>query len=107
VASFLNKGLRARGFEVEHVSTGLEALAQLEQHGADLVVLDLGLPDIDGLEVMRRLRDSGRRTPVIILTARVEAEDQRAALELGVADYMTKPFSFGELVERVHAVLDA
>jgi two-component system, OmpR family, response regulator len=102
IASFLDKGLRANGYEVERVATGEEGLA-LSADGADLVLLDLGLPDVDGLEVLRRMRDAGITTPVVVLTARGDVADRVAGLELGADDYLPKPFAFDELVARIHA----
>jgi DNA-binding response OmpR family regulator len=103
IASFLVAGLEAHGYAVEHVSTGGEALARLRRGAPDLIVLDLGLPDIDGLELLRRLREAKRRDAVIVLTARAEVDDLVEGLELGADDYVTKPFAFDELVARVRA----
>jgi DNA-binding response OmpR family regulator len=103
IASFLVKGLRAEGYAVEHVTTGAEAIARTAVTEYDLVVLDLMLPDVDGLEVLRALRRGGQTMPVIILTARGEVEELVEGLELGADDYLTKPFSFDELLARVRA----
>jgi DNA-binding response OmpR family regulator len=105
VASFLVKGLKAQGFSVDHVTTGADALARCEEDGPRLIVLDLGLPDIDGLEVLRRLRDAGNEVPVIILTARGSDEDRRSSRALGAVAYITKPFAFGHLAEQARAHL--
>jgi two-component system, OmpR family, copper resistance phosphate regulon response regulator CusR len=105
IASFLVKGLRAEGYAVEHVTTGAEAIARTAVAEYDLVVLDLMLPDVDGLEVLRALRRGGQTMPVIILTARGEVEELVEGLELGADDYLTKPFSFDELLARVRARL--
>jgi DNA-binding response OmpR family regulator len=87
-------------------ATGADALGHAENHAPDVVVLDLMLPDIDGLEVMRRLRrDAHRRAAIILLTARGEESDRIIGLRLGADDYVVKPFSPGELVARVDAVL--
>src|SRR5919106_1153101 len=107
IASFLVKGLRAEGYAVEHVTTGAEAIARTAVTEYDLVVLDLMLPDVDGLEVLRALRRGGQTMPVIILTARGEVEELVEGLELGADDYLTKPFSFDELLARVRARLRA
>jgi DNA-binding response OmpR family regulator len=106
VAAFLVKGLRAQGYAVEAVATGREAL-QRAQDGFDLVVLDLGLPDMDGTEVLRRLRAEGISVPVIVLTARGDVHDRIQGLDLGADDYVTKPFAFGELLARIRARLRA
>lgn len=96
--------LERGGFEVLSASTGENALASLRADNPDLAVLDLGLPGMDGLDVLRTLRRDSN-TPVIILTARGEESDRLVGLELGADDYMVKPFSPKELVARVRAVL--
>ena len=101
VASFLVKGLRAAGYAVERAARGQEALARLHDEDPDLVILDLGLPDVDGSEVVRRYRASAGQVPVIILSARGDVGDRVAALELGADDYMCKPFAFDELLARI------
>ena len=105
IASFLVKGLSAQGYWVRAVRTGYEALARARDPGLDLVILDLGLPDLDGLEVLRRLRREGWELPVIILTARAGVEGLVEGLSLGADDYLTKPFAFDELLARVRARL--
>jgi len=100
IAASVVDGLTAEGFAVEHVSTGIAALAATDY---DMVLLDLGLPDMDGREVFRQLR-ARATTPIIMLTARAEEFDRVLGLELGADDYVTKPFSFRELVARVRAV---
>ena len=92
------------GFEVLAASNGEAALATFRAHRPDLTVLDLGLPDMDGLDVLRALRRESN-APVIILTARGDESDRLVGLELGADDYMVKPFSPKELVARVRAVL--
>jgi len=101
ISSFIDKGLRAAGFTTIVVSTGPDALEHALAGDADLLVLDIGLPGIDGYEVMRRLRAAGVPMPVIVLTARTSAEDTLASLEGGANDYMPKPFRFDELLARV------
>jgi DNA-binding response OmpR family regulator len=105
IAAFLAKGLKAEGYTVEHVLTGVEAVASAERSEPDLVLLDLALPDIDGTEVLRRLRARGKRMPVIVLTARGDVKDRVESLNLGADDYLTKPFEFAELLARVRARL--
>jgi DNA-binding response OmpR family regulator len=92
------------GFDVVCKTTGADGLDAVERHDPRVVVLDLALPDLDGLEVCRRLRATGR-VPILILTARDEEVDRIVGLELGADDYMTKPFSPRELVARVRAIL--
>jgi DNA-binding response OmpR family regulator len=102
IASFLVKGLRKSGFGVEHVSTGGDGLARLQSDGDfDLMLLDLGLPDVDGLDVLRVIRQRGLHIPVIILTAR--AADREACLRLGADEFLTKPLAFSTLLEHVRA----
>src|SRR5919106_2402789 len=96
--------LERAGFAVSVARDGREALARAATEQPDLVVLDLGLPGLDGLDVTRSLRRSGS-TPIIILTARDDEADRIVGLELGADDYVTKPFSPRELVARVRAVL--
>ena len=104
IAAFLAKGLRRQGYEVECAYTGREALAAAgEEDGVDLVMLDLGLPDIDGLEVLRELRERGSDVPVIVLTARSEASDREEALRLGAVQYLTKPAPFPDVLGSVRA----
>ncbi|MBN9241039.1 MAG: DNA-binding response regulator [Micrococcales bacterium 70-64] len=101
ISSFIDKGLRAAGFTTLVVSSGTEALEHALAGDADLLVLDIGLPGIDGYEVMRRVRAAGAALPVIVLTARTSAEDTLASLEGGANDYMPKPFRFDELLARI------
>ena len=105
IASFLVKGLTAAGYAVEHVGTGAEAVRRLAPGGTSLIVLDLRLPDMDGFEVLARLRERGDETPVIVLTARSDVHDRVRGLNLGADDYLTKPFAFDELLARVRARL--
>jgi two-component system OmpR family response regulator len=97
--------LRYEGFEVDVAPSGREALAKAQQGSFDLLVLDVMLPDLDGLEVTRRLRADGVHVPVLFLTARADVEDRVAGLTIGGDDYVTKPFSLVEVVARVKAIL--
>src|SRR5204863_9047320 len=97
--------LRYEGFEVREASTGRAALAAAQEATPDLIVLDVMLPDLDGLEVTRRLRADGINVPVLSLTARDSVEDKVAGLTVGGDDYVTKPFSLAEIVARVRAIL--
>jgi DNA-binding response OmpR family regulator len=100
IAASVVDGLSAEGFVVQHAAT---AGAALQASGYDMVLLDLGLPDMDGRELFRQLR-ARRAVPIIMLTARAEEFDRVLGLELGADDYVTKPFSFRELVARIRAV---
>lgn len=105
IASFLVKGLKAAGFAAQTTASGTEAI-QLAVHGeADLIILDVGLPDIDGFTVLEQMRGQGVSTPVIMLTARSSVADRVAGLEGGADDYMPKPFSFEELLARIRVRL--
>ena len=108
ITELVAMGLGYNGFDVERVGSGRAALDAIERHRPDLVVLDVMLPDLDGFEVARRLRESegaGTKVPVIFLTARDATSDKVQGLRLGSDDYVTKPFSIEELIERVKAVL--
>jgi two-component system OmpR family response regulator len=97
--------LRYEGFEVEDASTGRDALAAVARGEPDLIVLDWMLPDIDGIEVGRRLRERGHKTAILFLTAKDAVENKVDALRAGGDDYVTKPFSLAEVVARVQAIL--
>jgi DNA-binding response OmpR family regulator len=105
VASFLEKGLRRHGYDVEWARCGGEALRRAEQPGISFVILDLGLPDLDGLDVLEGLRARGCTVPVLVLSARGGVNDKVKGLDLGADDYLGKPFAFSELVARVRANL--
>ena len=96
--------MRSRGYEVDVAGTGADALAQVEQRPPDLVVLDLGLPDLEGTEVCRRIRSTSSM-PIIVLSARGGESDKVSALDLGADDYVTKPFSPEELLARIRVAL--
>ncbi|MES2092197.1 MAG: response regulator transcription factor [Actinomycetota bacterium] len=101
ISSFIDKGLRAAGYSSSVVANGGDALDYALTGSFDLVVLDIGLPGLNGFEVLRRLRASGSTVPVIILTARDSGADTVAGLEGGANDYMSKPFRFDELLARI------
>jgi two-component system OmpR family response regulator len=108
ITELVAMGLGYNGFDVERAASGREALAAIERRKPDLIVLDVMLPDLDGFEVARRIRageGAGSRVPVIFLTARDATADKVEGLRLGSDDYVTKPFSIEELIERVKAVL--
>jgi DNA-binding response OmpR family regulator len=105
LASFLEKGLRASGYATTVVADGRRATTMARDDDFDLLVLDLGLPGMDGLDVLRELRRGGQRLPVIVLTARGDPHDRVTGLETGADDYLVKPFHFEELVARIKARL--
>jgi len=105
IASFLSKGLASNGYTTSVADNGRDALAMLDTGEFDLMILDVGLPDIDGFEVLRTLRTRDKTLPVIILTARDGVADTVSGLEGGADDYVTKPFSFEELLARIRVRL--
>jgi DNA-binding response OmpR family regulator len=105
VASFVAKGLEGAGYVTEVATTGRAALDSIQERGADLILLDVGLPDIDGFAVLAELRKTDQETPVIMLTARGDVPSRVRGLDLGADDYLPKPFDFDELVARIRAAL--
>jgi two-component system OmpR family response regulator len=105
IVELLSASLRFAGFDVAAATNGAEAVAAASESRPDLMVLDVMLPDLDGFEVIRRLREGGVRTPVVFLTARDATDDKIRGLTLGGDDYVTKPFSLEELTARIRAVL--
>jgi two-component system, OmpR family, KDP operon response regulator KdpE len=104
VRHFLDGLLTLHGYRVIEAANGLDALKKVQQEHPGLIILDLGLPDLNGIEVTRRLR-AWTQTPIIILTVREQDEDKIRALDIGADDYLTKPFSSGELMARIRAAL--
>jgi two-component system KDP operon response regulator KdpE len=105
IRRFLRTALAAQDYRVEEAGDGEAALEFLKRNPVDLIVLDLGLPGMDGLEVIRRLREGGSATPVIILSSRDDEAGKVAALDLGADDYVAKPFGMEELSARIRAAL--
>jgi two-component system, OmpR family, response regulator MprA len=105
VQSALSRALALESYEVAQAVDGREALQQLGAAPYEVVILDISMPNIDGLEVCRRLRGGGDRTPVLMLTAREEVDDRVAGLDAGADDYLVKPFALRELLARVRALL--
>lgn len=105
IRTVVRRGLAYEGYRVVEAGSGEEGLEKAREHLPDLVVLDVMLPGIDGLEVTRRLRAGGDEVSILMLTARDEVKDRVEGLENGADDYLVKPFSFEELLARVHALL--
>ncbi len=105
VSEALRRVLTLAGYEVQLAEGGAEAIELVAQSVPDAVVLDVGMPDVDGLEVCRRLRLLGNRVPILMLTARVEVSDRVAGLDAGADDYLVKPFDVDELKARLRALL--
>ena len=105
ITRFIKKGLEMEHYTVDTAYDGEEALAKAEINTYDLIILDIMLPKIDGIEVCRQLRDKKIETPIIMLTARDTVEDRIKGLDVGADDYLIKPFAFGELVARIRALL--
>jgi len=105
VRSAVRRALMLAGHEVLAAATGEEGLFKVQTETPEAIVLDLGLPDIDGMEVCRRLRAAGDRTPILMLTARVEVEDRIDGLEAGADDYLIKPYDVRELQARLKAIM--
>lgn len=106
-AQFLERGLTAHSFVPTVAKTGAEAQRLARANRFDLVLLDLGLPDVDGTDLLRSLRGAGTTAPVIILTAREDVRDKIVGLDAGANDYVTKPFSFDELLARIRVQMRA
>src|ERR671932_325536 len=105
IADFLSRGLQSAGYAVDVVHTGTEAIERIHSTEYDLVVLELGLPDVDGLQVLGKIRNRKVIPPVLILSARDSVDDRVKGLELGADDYLVKPFAFVELLARVRVLL--
>jgi two-component system, OmpR family, response regulator len=105
ICFLLDVALRQQGFEVQVASTGRAALGALSRQAPDIVLLDVMLPDLDGFEVCRRMREGGSRVPILFLSAKDTTEDKVRGLTLGGDDYVTKPFSLEEVVVRINTIL--
>ena len=105
IRRFLRTSLSAQGYSILEAENGESGLAMLSRNAIDIVVLDLGLPGIDGLEVLKRLREGGSSIPVIVLSSRDDEKGKVAALDLGADDYVTKPFGMEELLARIRAAM--
>ena len=105
VRDAVSRALRGAGYDLRAAGDGPQALDVVREGAVDAIVLDLGLPTMDGLEVMRKLRADGRRIPVLALTARASIEDRVAGLDAGADDYLAKPFALDELLARMRALM--
>jgi two-component system, OmpR family, response regulator MprA len=105
VRDSLRRALELEGYDVDLAVDGSDGLARIREGQPDVVILDVLMPELDGLEVSRRVRRSGNRVPVLMLTARDEVDDRVAGLDAGADDYVTKPFALDELLARVRALL--
>jgi DNA-binding response OmpR family regulator len=105
IAAFIARGLKEEGYSVEHATDGAEGLRLAMEGNPDAAIIDLMLPQMDGLSVIRQLRRNQRQTPVMVLSARREVEERVRCLQAGSDDYLVKPFAFSELLARVQALL--
>jgi two-component system, OmpR family, copper resistance phosphate regulon response regulator CusR len=104
-SNFISRGLTEDNFTTDVIENGREGLKLAMEREYDLIILDVMLPGMDGWEVLKRLRDNGNETPVLLLTVLNEVDDRVKGLKLGADDYLTKPFSFSELLARIHTIL--
>jgi two-component system, OmpR family, KDP operon response regulator KdpE len=105
IRRFLNTSLAAQGYRVQEAADGTSALAALKSNPTDVVVLDLGLPDVSGFEIIQKLREQGSAIPIVVLSSRADEAGKVKALDLGADDYVTKPFGIDELLARIRAAL--
>ncbi len=105
ILEVLNLGLKTEGFEVDQAMDGNSAWTKLKNNTYDIIILDVMLPEIDGLTLLGKIREEKIKTPVLILSAKISLEDRVAGLQLGGDDYLVKPFAFAELLARVQALL--
>jgi two-component system copper resistance phosphate regulon response regulator CusR len=105
IAAFLHKGLEENGFVVDVAEQGVDGLYLACTHSYDIIVLDIMLPELDGWSVLERLREAGKQTPVLVLTARDAVQDRVKGLDLGADDYLVKPFAFSEALARIRSLL--
>jgi len=105
IRRFLRTSLSAQGYDVLEAEDGAQAVAMLRRNAVDLIVLDLGLPGMDGLDVIRTLREQGSQVPIVVLSSRTDEAGKVKALDLGADDYVTKPFGVDELFARIRAAV--
>jgi len=105
IASFVVNGLKQSGYAVDHCADGEEGLIKAQTIGYDAAVVDVMLPKLDGLRLVQQLRGNGKRTPVLILSAKASVDDRVRGLQAGGDDYLTKPFAFSELLARIQALI--
>lgn len=106
LAAFIEKGLRKKGFTTTIAQDGLQAIELVQAQKIDLLLLDLGLPLIDGMTVLQKLRGQGLQIPIIVVTARTDERERREALQAGANGFITKPFRFSDLLITVQSCLD-
>lgn len=104
-SAFISRGLAEENFTVDTIENGRDGFNTAMSREYDLIILDIMLPGIDGWEVLRKLRDQGKETPVLLLTALDAVENRVRGLQLGADDYLVKPFAFSELLARIHTIL--
>ena len=105
IAQFIQKGLKSSGFAVDHAMTGIDGLDKAFEEPYDAMVVDIMLPEIDGISLIKRIRERKNNVPVIILSARDRVDDRVNGLQAGADDYLTKPFAFSELLARIQALI--
>jgi len=105
IVNFVQRGLKAEGYAVEVARSGLEGITLGTEGKFQVIILDIGLPDLNGRQVCERLRDNGINTPILMLTARDTVQDKVTGLRAGADDYMTKPFAFEELLARIEVLM--
>ncbi len=105
IAQFIQKGLKSSGFAVDHAPTGNQGLERALQDPYDVMIVDIMLPEMDGISLIKKIRQERKNTPVIILSARDRVDDRVKGLQAGADDYLTKPFAFSELLARIQALI--
>jgi two-component system OmpR family response regulator len=105
IAQFIQKGLKSSGFAVDHATTGNQGLERALEDPYDAMIVDIMLPEMDGISLIKKIRGERKNTPVIILSARDRVDDRVKGLQAGADDYLTKPFAFSELLARIQALI--
>ncbi|MBC2704015.1 response regulator transcription factor [Desulfobacula sp.] len=105
IAEFIQKGLKSSGFAVDHAATGNQGFEMAFEEPYDTMVVDIMLPELDGISLIKKIRENNNNTPIIILSARDRVDDRVNGLQAGADDYLTKPFAFSELLARIQALI--